>query len=177
MNTDWRPSLQNDLVTIQPLQAGDFEALYQVASDPLIWEQHPDSNRYQRLIFEAFFKGAMASGSAFMILDTRTGAPIGSSRYYEWDETAKSIAVGYTFLAKDYWGGAYNSALKALMLSHAFTLVDTVVFHVGSGNIRSQKAVEKLGAVKVGEATRAHGSGGGVHFIYDLRKETWLEKR
>ena len=140
--------LQNNLIQLQPLQKSDFNKLYAVASDPAIWSQHPQKDRYKREVFQTFFDSALESGGAFIVLDAQTGAIIGSSRYYDSNPTTKTIAIGYTFLATAYWGGTYNKALKRLMLQHAFTFAEAVIFHVGITNFRSQKAVEKLGARK-----------------------------
>jgi RimJ/RimL family protein N-acetyltransferase len=176
MPFDFQPTLENECVKIHPLQATDFERLYAVASDPLIWEQHPNKNRYQRPVFETFFKGAMESGGAFLVCDAKTKAVIGSSRYCEYNELAKTISIGYTFLARDHWGGLYNPALKTLMLGHAFAFVNEVIFHIGAGNIRSQKAIEKLAALKTGEAEiEYYGEPGKLNFIYSIQKANWTK--
>src|SRR5690606_2932573 len=110
----------------------DFEPLYAAASDPLIWEQHPDPLRYQRDRFETdFFAGAVASKSAFVVTDNATGKVIGSSRYYEWNPTTQEVAIGYSFLARSHWGGAFNRDMKQLMLRHAFCWAKVVWFHIG----------------------------------------------
>lgn len=145
---EMQPTLRGERITVRPLTPEDFDALYAAASDPAVWEQHPDSERYREEIFrERFFAGAIACGSAFAVVDNATGRVIGSSRFYEWDADAKEIAIGYTFIECDHWGGATNSELKALMLGHAFTVAGRVWFHVGETNTRSRRAVEKLGAV------------------------------
>lgn len=169
---DLQPHLQNDIVSIRPLLENDFESLYKIASDPLIWEQHPNPDRYKREVFEIFFKGAMESGSAFLVHDAKTGEPIGTSRFYEYDGDNKSVSIGYTFLARDRWGTTYNRALKTLMLNHAFEVVDIVIFHIGANNIRSQKAIEKLGANKTGEVEMAYyGEQKKLNFIYQIEKD------
>ena len=171
-----QPTLENELVKLVPLKVNDFESLYLVASDPLIWEQHPDRFRYKRDVFEKYFEGALKSGGAFIVLDKKSNEPIGSSRFYEFDEIKKSIAIGYTFLARKYWGTTYNKAMKQLMLDHAFKFVDTVIFHIGAKNYRSQKAIEKLGAMKVGEIEINYpGEDERLNFIYEIKKSTWAE--
>jgi len=155
--------LEDELVSLIPLQESDFEKLYEVASDPLIWEQHPSWDRYKKEVFQDFFKGAMDSKGGYLILEKETGEIIGSSRYYEYDAAEKSIAIGYTFIARKFWGGKYNSAIKKLMIDHAFTFADQVIFHVGMNNIRSQKAVLKLGAVKTGVKDNS--------YIYNLQQQ------
>lgn len=175
---DLQPELENDLVRIKPLGEDDFEMLYKVASDPLIWEQHPNKDRYKREVFETFFKGAIESKGAFLVFNNQTGKPIGSSRYYGFNKEDCSVSVGYTFLAKDHWGTVYNSALKKLMLDHAFKYVSKVYFHIGAVNIRSQKAIEKLGAEKIDEVEMEYyGEEKKLNFVYQIEKEKWTVKK
>lgn len=172
-----QPSLENEFIKIQPLKTGDFEALYSVARDPLIWEQHPNPDRYKQEVFENFFKGAMESGGAFLVFDKQSNKVIGSSRYYELDPDKSSIAIGYTFLAKDHWGGIYNPALKKLMIDHAFQFMDSVIFHIGALNIRSQKAIERLGAEKIFEIeVEYYGETSKLNFVYEIKKQNWNSK-
>src|SRR6478736_8054005 len=121
---DLQPTtLSNELIKLVPLKESDFEKLFAVASDPLIWEQHPTRNRYQRDVFQNYFNGAVESKGAFIVHDAKTNEVMGSSRYYEPDEIKKSIKIGYTFIARKYWGKGYNPALKSLMMNHAFQYV------------------------------------------------------
>lgn len=168
-NFDLQPTLANDLVQLVPLRETDFDALFLVASDPLIWEQHPNKDRYQRVVFENFFKGAMESNGAFIIYETRTNKVIGSSRFY--DKESNSIAVGYTFIGREYWGKGYNAAIKKLMFDYAFQHVDKIILHIGESNFRSQKAAEKIGATKVGELNVAYyGEPVKLNFVYEVKK-------
>jgi len=177
MNFDLQPALENELITIVPLIADDFEKLYAVASDPLIWEQHPNKDRYKRPMFENFFKGAMESNGAFIIYDNATGNVVGSSRYYELNEENRSVAIGYTFIGRDLWGKGHNAALKKLMLDHAFQFVEKVILHIGATNFRSQKATEKLGAVKISEIEVAYyGEPVKWNFVYQIDKARWMQR-
>ena len=176
MQFDLQLTLENEIVKLIPLKEEDFEALYQAASDPLIWEQHPDRFRYKRDVFEKYFDAAIQSRGAFLVVDKNSNEVIGSSRYYDYDDVKKSIVVGYTFLARKYWGGNYNRAMKTLMLNHAFKFVEAIFFHIGAKNIRSQKAIEKLGAMKVGEIEINYpGEDERLNFIYEMEKSTWAE--
>lgn len=169
-----QPVLENEIVQLVPLQESDFEILYQVASDPLIWEQHPNKDRYKRKVFQNFFEGAIQSQGAFKIIDKASGETIGSSRFYDYDEANKSVLIGYTFYGRNYWGSHYNPSVKKLMLEYAFQFVNTVYFHIGAENIRSQKAIERLGAVKVREISVAyHGEPEKLNFEYRIEKEYW----
>ena len=143
---DFQPVLKGVHVEVRPLLMDDQETLYSVASDPLMWEQHP-SNRYKREEFNTFFTESLASGGALLVIDKRTKAVIGSSRYHGYKKEKGSIEIGWTFLARSHWGGKYNGDLKLLMLNHAFEYVNTVIFYIDSNNERSKKSVEKIGGV------------------------------
>jgi len=167
--------LKNEIIQLIPLQETDFSALYKVASDPLVWEQHPNKLRYQRDVFQNFFEGAMLSKGAFLIRDTKTNEVIGSSRYYDFNEnensTETSVLIGYTFIGRNFWGKGYNKALKKLMLDYAFQFVDKVYFHIGAYNYRSQKAIEKIGAQKVDEfEVEYYGEESKLNFVYLITK-------
>lgn len=142
-----QPTLVGELLELRPLRQDDWPALFAVASDPLIWEQHPDSDRFKEDVFRRFFADAMRSGGALVALDRATGQIIGSSRYHGFDATGSVVEIGWTFLARRFWGGTYNGEMKRLMLEHAFTVVDRVIFIIGPENRRSRRAVEKIGGV------------------------------
>lgn len=152
-----QPTLKGALVTLRPLRPDDFRELYAVASDPLIWEQHPARDRYKEEVFRAFFDEALASGGAFAVLDAADGRMIGSSRYFGYDAERSEVEIGWTFLARAYWGGRHNGEMKRLMLDHAFRFVKTVVFLVGPDNLRSQLALLKIGAARAGTRKDARG--------------------
>jgi N-acetyltransferase len=158
MSFDLQPNLKGELIELCPLTPEDWDDLFVIASDPLIWEQHPESDRYKEDVFKIFFSEALESGGAFVIIDKKSQQIIGSTRFYGYDPEKSEIEIGWTFLARKYWGGRYNRELKQLMLDHAFQFVESVVFYVGENNIRSQKATEKIGATKVGTATRGYGN-------------------
>ena len=143
---DLQPTLTGDLIELRPLRPDDFDALFFAASDPLIWEQHPESDRHKREVFQEFFDGALESKGAFGIIERKSSRIIGSSRYCNLDPKNSEVEVGWTFLERQFWGGIYNRELKRLMLDHAFQFVDRVLFVVGEKNFRSQKALEKIGA-------------------------------
>jgi RimJ/RimL family protein N-acetyltransferase len=158
MSFDLQPHLKGELIELRPLTAEDWEDLFAVASDPLIWEQHPEDDRYKEEVFKIFFKDALESGGAFVVIDTKDKQIIGSTRFHGYDPEKSEIEIGWTFLARKYWGGLYNREMKQLMLTHAFRFVENVVFFVGENNIRSQKATEKIGATKSGMAEKVYGN-------------------
>jgi RimJ/RimL family protein N-acetyltransferase len=165
-----QPVLEGPRLRLRPLKAADFDELYAAASDPLIWEQHPAPNRHERKVFEEFFDRALKSRGALAVIDKATGQIVGTSRYYDL-EGRDSVCIGFTFLTRAYWGGDYNRELKFTMLDHAFFAVRRVLFHVGPNNLRSRRALEKIGAKLVGrlERTKPDGSPDPT-VVYELKR-------
>jgi RimJ/RimL family protein N-acetyltransferase len=158
MSFDLQPHPKGELIELRPLTPEDWQNLFAVASDPLIWEHHPESDRYKEEVFKVFFREALESGGAFVVIDKQSQQIIGSTRYYGYDPEKSEIEIGWTFLARKYWGGRYNREMKQLLLNHAFKFVDSVVFFVGEKNFRSQRAMEKIGAIREGLVTRTYGN-------------------
>src|SRR6266567_273832 len=158
MPFDLQPNLKGELIGLRPLRPEDWDDLFAVASDALIWEQHPERDRYKEDVFRIFFQDALESGGAFVVIHRKSQRIIGSTRFYGYDPEKSEIEIGWTFLARKYWGGRYNREMKQLMLRHAFKFVESVVFYVGEKNIRYQTAMEKLGAIKEGLVKRMYGN-------------------
>ena len=173
---DLQPTLENKVLTLRPLREQDLDDLYKVASDPLIWEQHPSKDRCRRDVFELFFTEGLASGGAFAVIDKQSGQMIGSTRFHAVKEAENAIEIGWTFLAREYWGGRHNQAMKRLMMDYAFQFVDNVLFYIDENNLRSQRAVEKIGGnritalVGVPLNTRSNAA-----VIYQITKKAWNE--
>ncbi|UTX48802.1 GNAT family N-acetyltransferase [Chryseobacterium sp. MA9] len=175
MNFSVQPVLENEEFQLIPLQQGDFESLYEVASDPKVWEQHPNKDRYKKEVFENFFTGAMESKGAFKIIEKATGDVLGSSRYYDFDEEDNHIFIGYTFYGTKSWGKGINPQVKKLMLDYIFQFVDKVHFHIGKENFRSQTALERLGGQKIAEEEVAYfAEPTRTNFVYEITKEAWV---
>jgi N-acetyltransferase len=164
MDFDSQPMLVGPTLTLRPLTAADREALWQVARDRLVWDQHPDQTRYVRDGYERFFDAAVQAPS-LAVIHNASGRVIGSSRFYEWEPDKRSVAIGYTFLAREFWGGAANREMKRLMIDHALRWADTIWFHVGKCNLRSQRAMQKIGGVVAFEAQRPQ-HGQMIDFVY-----------
>ncbi len=170
MPFDYQPILKGQLIELRPICAQDNDGLYAVAADPLIWQQHPNTDRHEEAVFQSLFKESLESGGALIAIDITSQRIIGSSRYHGYSEAKSEVEIGWTFLARSYWGGVYNAEMKRLMLTHAFKFVDRVVFLVGPQNVRSQRAVEKIGGIRIG--TRADASGR-ESLVYQLTKAAY----
>lgn len=165
MPFDYQPVLRGKLIELRPLRADDYDDLYAVGRDPLIWEQHPDRDRCEPERFRIFFREALDSGGALIASDRSDGRIIGSSRYHGFDEGRSEVEIGWTFLARSHWGGQYNGDMKRLMLEHAFRFVDQVIFVIGPHNHRSRRAVEKVGGIYAGSRLDANGRDSVVYQI------------
>jgi RimJ/RimL family protein N-acetyltransferase len=172
MTFELQPTLRGELLELRPLEASDFEDLFAVAADPLIWEQHPDSDRCKEGPFRIFFCEALKSGGALRATDRSDGRTIGSSRFHGYDAARSEVEVGWTFLARHKWGGAYNREMKKLMLQHAFKFVERVIFLVGPANHRSQRALTKIGAVHLGSRID---EGGRERNAYQIDADTFRQ--
>jgi len=162
---DLQPTLKGKLLELRPLRPDDFHDLYAVGSDPFIWEQHPVNDRYREDVFKEFFRESLESGGALIVIDSKVGRVVGSSRFHGYNREESEVEIGWTFLARSHWGGIYNSEMKQLMLRHAFRFVNSVIFLVGPQNLRSQKAVEKIGGVRMGSRPDA---GGRISLVYQI---------
>jgi RimJ/RimL family protein N-acetyltransferase len=157
MAFDYQPTLSGSLVRLRPLNAEDFTALHAAAADPGIWEQHPEPDRHREEVFRPYFDSLLSSREALVVVNQATGEVVGMSRFHGYDPDRSEVEIGWTFLVRSHWGGDYNRELKQLMLNHAFRFVRTVVFLVGAENLRSQRAVEKIGGIRFGSRPDANG--------------------
>ena len=174
---DRQPTLDGDRVLLRPLTEGDWDALFAIASDAGIWEQHPMHDRWREDVFREFFDDALAKRGGLAILDKAKNALIGSTRYQAYDpEDGGSVEIGWTFLARNYWGKGINPEMKRLMLEHAFKSVERVDFRVGETNYRSRIALENIGAVRTDRTELARYDGKRVlHLVYAITREEFAD--
>jgi len=165
-----QPTLTGATMTIRPLASSDWGDLFSVASDPEIWAQHPTSDRYKEAVFRDFFIAAIECQSAFVFIDRATNTIVGSSRYHGLDAERSEIEIGWTFLARSHWGGTTNAEIKSLLLQHAFGFVQTVVFWVAESNLRSRRAMEKIGGVLRPGVQHRTIAGDAPHVVYEIRR-------
>lgn len=166
---DW--CLKNEFVTLVPLQKQHFDRLFAVASDPLIWEQHPNPNRFRLNDFTNFFKGAIDSDHAFLIIENASNEIMGCTRFYDFDATNKLVFIGYTFIGRNFWGKGFNQQIKKVMIEYAFEKADRILFHIGVLNIRSQTSILRIGANKIGEEVVEYfGEQAKLNYVYEILK-------
>jgi RimJ/RimL family protein N-acetyltransferase len=173
---DLTPTLIGPQITLRPLKSTDFATLYAAASNPNIWKLHSETNRWERDVFLKFFEKALRTSGTFVIIENQSGKTIGSSRYYDHDHEKKHVFIGYTFLMTEFWGGRINRELKTLMLDHAFQFVNQVIFHTSEGNLRSQRALEKLGASRRKNLVTPADLSGATRVEYSLSRLQWADR-
>lgn len=169
---DRQPSLSGELIDLRPLAEADWEALFAVAADRELWAQHPMHDRWQEPVFRTFFADALAHGGALVAVERATGRIIGSSQYRGLnDADGGSVEIGWSFIARSHWGGRYNGEMKRLMLAHALQSVGQVSFRIGEDNVRSRRAVEKIGGVLTDKVDVVPGPNGPVtHVTYAITR-------
>jgi RimJ/RimL family protein N-acetyltransferase len=168
---DLQPHLVGELLELRPLQSADWEGLFAAGADPVIWKLHPAQDRYKEEVFREYFDGALASKGALAVVDRKTRKIVGSSRYFWFGEEPRELEIGWTFLARSHWGGQYNAEMKRLMLDHAFKYVNRVIFLVGTTNLRSRKAMQKIGGVLTNRRVNRELNGRTFeHVVYEIRK-------
>lgn len=173
-----QPTLENDKVILFPLKETDFEDVYLVASDPAIWEQHPNKKRWKKDVFRTFFEGAINSNGAFRIVSKSSGETIGSTRFYDYNKEENTILIGYTFFRTNCWGKEYNHSVKELMLDYIFQFVSSVTFHIGAENIRSIISIERLGMKKISEQEVTYfGESPKLNCVYVVTKDEWINRK
>ncbi len=167
-----QPVLQGERLLLRPLVPDDWDALFAVASDPQVWAIHPQHDRWQEPVFRRFFADALARGGALAVIDQASGAIIGSSQYKP--EANSTVEIGWTFLAPSHWGGAYNREMKRLMLAHALQFVGRVEFRVGECNLRSQRAMAKIGGRLTERFDMVETPSGPMrHVIFEITRESF----
>lgn len=172
MSFDFQPMLAGPTMQMRPLNAGDWQALYAVASDPLIWELHPMNDRWQETVFRQYFEDALNSGGALAAIDRADGKIIGSSRYSTEFAAEGEVEIGWTFLARAFWGGNTNREMKHLMLAHAFGHFPRVIFRIGENNVRSRRACEKIGGRLLRRSQVLHMGGRDLtHVVYAIDRQ------
>lgn len=172
---DFQPTLIGPTVIVRPVTAADWAELFDVGSDPEIWKMHPRSDRYTESAFREYFDSAVSSKMAFVFVDRSTNRLIGSSRYYGYEPERSEVEIGWTFIVRSHWGGPTNREVKRLMLDHAFTFVDTVIFWVGENNWRSQGAMTKIGGIRRDGLFTRELSGVAPSFIFEIGKSWYLK--
>jgi len=148
--------LENESVRLEPLTLENYHNLYEVAGEKDLVQFSPSyietpkelKNYVETAIEDLKNKTAIP----FIIFDKRVKKYAGCTRYMNINYTNKVLEIGSTWIGKDFQGTGLNPSMKRLMLDHAFDVMgyEKVEFRIDERNIRSRKAVEKLGGIPEG---------------------------
>ena len=174
---DFQPTLTGELIEMRPYSDYDFEALYAVAADPLIWEVHPVPERSERPFFKANTDDALSDKGGLVAIERATGEIVGFSRYSQVYVGEGEMEIGWTFLSRHLWGGQHNRDMKRIMLTHALGRFPRVIFRVGEDNVRSRRAMEKIGGVLIPWDETITAFGRDMRFIaYEISREVFADR-
>ena len=144
--------LESQTVKLMPLEKQHFEELYIAASDKRLWEFIPvdgsDSNKFNQAYEKALTDRETGTQYPFIIYHKHSKKIIGSTRLFEIFPNDRKLEIGWTWIVKEYWGTAINFECKLLLLTFCFETLKAVRVQLKTkdANMRSRKAIEKLGA-------------------------------
>ena len=155
-------------VRLEPLRIEHAAGLGDAAADGALWRlwvtSVPEPGAEARYIETALQMQAAGQRLPFAVLDAASGAVIGSTSYHDIVPAVRRLEIGYTWYAKRCQRSAVNTACKWLLMHHAFDTLGAqlVGWRTDGLNFASQKAIERLGAIKDGvirhHALRNNGS-------------------
>lgn len=174
---NFQPILSGELIAMRPYSDDDFEGLYAVAADPLIWEVHPVPERAERKYFKANTDDALSDKGGLVAIERTTSRIVGFSRFSQVYVGPAEIEIGWSFLSRHLWGGQHNRDMKRIMLAHALTTFPRVIFRVGESNIRSCRAMEKIGGIRIPWDETITALGRDMRFIaYEVTREIFAAR-
>ncbi|MEV4500057.1 bifunctional pyridoxamine 5'-phosphate oxidase family protein/GNAT family N-acetyltransferase [Micromonospora arborensis] len=157
--TPWHDpvSLHGEHVRLEPLELAHAEELHSATADPDVWRHlstalPTDSAQTVEVITTALAAQHNGERVSWVQRCAATGAVVGATSYYDIDPQRRSVAIGYTFLGRPWWRTGINTEAKLLLLSRAFDDLGAVrvAWHTDIRNVRSQAAIERLGATREG---------------------------
>lgn len=170
-------------IRLEPLRPAHADALLAAAGDGRLWDLHytgvpgPDPGSVADYVREALAGRDAGTMLPFAVRDA-AGDVVGSTRFYDIDPAVPTLAIGYTWYAARAQRTRVNTACKRLLLGHAFDALRAcaVYFHTSHLNLRSQAAIERLGAHRDGVLRhhRRHRDGSlRDTFVYSIVDREW----
>jgi RimJ/RimL family protein N-acetyltransferase len=144
-------------VRLEPLAESHVQDLFAVGQTPEVWTYlwrgpFTSVEDTRQWIQGALRDAADGSQLPFAILNLATGQAVGSTRYLDIARADRRLEIGWTWLGQEFWRTPLNTECKYLLLRHAFEALRCLraQLKTDSRNTRSQRAIERLGAVKEG---------------------------
>ncbi|MCC9043996.1 GNAT family N-acetyltransferase [Myroides sp. M-43] len=145
--------LQGTTIDLVPLEEHHLEELYQASGDKELWKQVLSDCSDRDTFFTVYRMALEVRDNGmqypFVIIDKQTKKLIGSTQFFEMHEADKKLEIGWTWITCDYWGSVVNLECKLLLLTYCFEVLKTnrVQLKTKDDNLRSRKAIEKIGGV------------------------------
>jgi RimJ/RimL family protein N-acetyltransferase len=181
--------LRGQYVYLETLQQEHMDILKSLAQDARLWEYTKTilvndtfEEQFQRYMHTAFDERNTGGQHSFVIRQASDNAVIGMTRFYKIEASQKRLSIGYTWYVPGVWGQVHNKECKLLLLQYVFEKLrfQRVEFEVAHQNLRSQKAVEKIGGVREGRL-RKHGlhADGTMRdtIVFSIIDDEWPEKK
>ncbi len=150
-------TLKGRVVRLEPLTEAHIPDLAKAGLEEKIWHymrygQVETIEQLSQWVRELLLLQAAGTDLPFAVIYSATGRAVGSTRYLDIDHENRSVEIGGTWYGLDYQGTLVNTECKYLLLMHAFEVLGCVRvwFKTDRRNLRSQRAIERLGAVKEG---------------------------
>ncbi|MET7427212.1 GNAT family N-acetyltransferase [Dactylosporangium sp. NPDC005555] len=171
--------LEGRFVRLEPLARSHVPALFAAGGrDEEVWRwlsaPTPRSESDLREIVSRRLKDVEdGKRVAFAVLGREEGAAIGTTNLHSWHSADGRIEIGGTWFGRKWWRTAANTETKLLTMTYAFETLGytTVVWRVGSGNLRSREAITRIGATLIGPEPAAAAEPGLL--LYTMRRAEW----
>jgi N-acetyltransferase len=178
--------LKGEVVALEPALEEHRGVFRQLAHNDTIWEFTKTliTGPGYDAMFDAYYNTAMSAPAqhSFLIRELASGEVIGMTRFYEISMTDKRLSIGHTWYIPRVWGQAHNKECKLMLLRYVFEHLsfNRVAFYVAHQNVRSQKAMEKIGGTKEGVLRKYGYRGDGSlrdSVLYSIISDEWPEKK
>lgn len=178
--------LTGETVQLFPLEASHQDALYEVASDPVLWTHIPVNGsvreNFDQLIGQALQERAAGRQYPFVIFHQPTQRLIGSTRFIDIEPRDRKLEIGFTYIMREYWGTNINFECKLLLMTYAFETLEAIRVQLKTKdtNIRSRTAIEKIGGKFEGILRKDRMQENGISrnsAYFSILDEEWPEAR
>lgn len=183
---DSATNLTGETVDLIPMTEGHYSELESIAKDKRIWQHYvydgSDSKRFRQIIDDASLQQENGRQFPFVIIYKPTNEIIGSTRFLDIDFKNKKLEIGSTWLHPDYWQTEVNPECKLLLLTFGFETLKAlrIQLKTDENNIRSRKAIEKIGGVFEGIHRNDMLRDNNTHrnsAYYSIIEEEWPERK
>lgn len=175
-------SLEGITISLMPLEVKHKEELFEVLKSPEVWKYSwrkvSTVEDIEQILMIAVHNKKIGKHIPFIVKDKLNGQVLGTTQICSIDQVNRNVEIGWTWLSPNVWRTKVNTECKFLLLKYCFEelKVNRVQFSVSGENIRSQKAVERIGATKEGTFPKHKVKADGTiqdNIFYSIINEEW----